>query len=438
MTNNHWKIGTELPKPEERVARGVLAFVAVLLVINFGAQLARAQAYKENILYSFNGPPDGFYPDSSLLRNASGDLYGVTDWGGSNSMCLYLDETGCGIVFKINGKGEETVLHVFSGPDGAQPAGEGLVRDAIGNFYGATFWGGNIGCSVVGLGCGTVFKLDTAGNESVLYSLAGGTAGAGAEAVVRDTAGNLYGAALWGGYLGKNCSPGQGCGVVFKVDRNGKETVLHKFGRKTTDGENPFDVVEDEDGNLYGTAIFGGNAGCGVVFEVTKTGKYKVLFNFSKNTGCYPQSVISYHAGVLYGTTYQGGDGVNCVGSLGCGVVYKLDTTGKETVLYSFAGGADGEFPDAGVVMDKAGTLYGSTYLGGAFGYGTLFMLTKNGTKMLLHSFMGSPNDGALPASSMVLDYAGNLYGTTYNGGAGSCYDGYMYGCGTVFKLSPQ
>jgi uncharacterized repeat protein (TIGR03803 family) len=221
-------------------------------------------------------------------------------------------------------------------------------------------------------------------------------------------------------------------GTVFMLDKTGKETVLYSFcSRKNCkDGANPYaGLVRDAAGNLYGTTWYGGTggckddygSGCGTVFKVDKTGKETVLYSFTKTRGTYPYAgLVVDAAGNLYGTTVKGG-------ASGHGTVFMLDKTGKETVLHSFSGVPDGAYPYAGLVRDAAGNLYGTTVNGGAHDYGTVFMLDKTGKETVLHSFTGTGGRGGNPYAGLIRDAAGNLYGTTSGGGHN--------GRGTVFKL---
>jgi uncharacterized repeat protein (TIGR03803 family) len=289
-----------------------------------------------------------------------------------------------------------------------------------------------------------VFRLDTTGKETVLYSFSGGTDGAEPYAgVVMDAAGNLYGSTDFGGNLNCNEWEGFGCGTVFKLNKADDETVLYSFGG-APDGAKPYaGVVMGAAGNLYSTTFNGGNvtcantSGCGTVFMLDITGKEKVLYNFSgAPDGANPEAgVVMDAAGNLYGTTFFGG-------ASGDGTVFKLDTAGKETVLYSFSGTPDGANPVGGLVMDVAGNLYSTTFNGGnvtctnASGCGTVFKLDTTGNETLLYMFSGGA-DGAYPTGGLVMDAAGNLYGTTFEGGDLSCMFANMgLGCGTVFKLT--
>ena len=264
---------------------------------------------------------------------------------------------------------------------------------------------------------------------TVLYSFKGAPDGALPVAgLVRDSAGNLYGTTYQGG--------ASDAGVVFKVDPTRQETVLYSF-TGGADGSAPFaGVIRDSAGNLYGTANGGGAFGAGVVFKVDASGEETVLYSFTGGLdGASPcGGLLRDRAGNLYGTTSYGGASND-------GVVFKLEPSGKEVVLHNFAGfPTDGETPTAGLIGDLAGNLYGTTLFGGSghcassnIGCGVIFKLTPSGAEIILHSFAGSPTDGANPVAGLIRDAAGSLYGTTeYGGSSAACGS---QGCGAVFGL---
>jgi uncharacterized repeat protein (TIGR03803 family) len=230
-----------------------------------------------------------------------------------------------------------------------------VILDAAGNLYGTLAYAGSTGA-------GEVYKLDAAGTLTVLYSFTGGADGGTPLAgLIRDSAGNLYGTAATGG---------TGLGVVFKLDSNGHETVLYSFAGGT-DGATPWaPVLSDAAGNLYGTTYMGGTANRGTVYKVDPAGQETILYSFTEglDAGSPQTGVVADSAGNLYGTTELGG-------SADRGTVYKVDPAGQETVLHSFTNGADGGYPLAGVVLDPAGNLYGTTRNGGKFSIGTVFQL---------------------------------------------------------------
>jgi uncharacterized repeat protein (TIGR03803 family) len=360
---------------------------------------------KETVLYNFTGGADGGEPQVGVIRDAQGNLYGTTLYGGGGDCPL-----GCGVVYKLDAIGQESVLHAFTGgADGANGyADPGLIRDAEGNLYGATSNGGGPASA------GVVFELDPAGQESVLYTFPGGSDGANPHAgVISDGTGNLYGTTYSGGPAS--------AGVVYQVDATGHETILYRF-TGGADGANPnAGAIRDSTGNLYGTTIYGG-IGYGVVYKLDTAGNETVLHTFTGGPdGAYPYAgVIRDSEGNLYGTASRGGP-------TNSGVVYKVGAAGDETVLYSFTGGPDGSGPQAGVIRDMAGNLYGTTVYGGASNAGVVYELHANGLETVLHSFTAGP-DGANPYAGLIGDSAGNLYGTTYFGGPSNA--------GVVYKVN--
>lgn len=318
-------------------------------------------------LYAFTGGADGGLPYAGLVQDAAGNLYGTTLLGGAY---------GGGVVFKLSRSGEETVLHDFAGGNDGWMPSTGLVRDAAGDLFGTTDGGGGTGCSY-GLGCGIVFELDPEGQETVLYSFSGGADGAHPySTLIEGPDGALYGTAFSGGDL--SCGQAYGCGTVFKVDMTGSLTVLHMFAGGT-DGANPEDgLIRDAKGNLYGTTSVGGVYFEGVIFRVSPSGKESVLYAFKgAPDGAQPQAgLILDSAGNFYGTTVYGGL-ATCTEGLapGCGVVFELSSTGQETVLHRFSGFGDGANPDAALIQGGPGTFYGTAVEGGAFGWGTFFVV---------------------------------------------------------------
>ena len=265
---------------------------------------------------------------------------------------------------------------------------------------------------------GTVFKVSKTGKETVLHSFTGSPDGAYPVAeLIRDTAGNLYGTTWKGG-------GSSGFGTVFKVSKTGKETVLYAF-TGTPDGANPeAGLVRDMAGNLYGTTSVGGAFTYGTVFKVGTTGKETVLHSFAGGDGAIPAytSLLMDTKGDLYGVTSEGG-------TPNKGVVYKLSTSGTLTLLHSFAGGTmDGCNPLGTPVMDTKGNVYGTTLECGSSGEGIVWKVSQTGTETVLHNFAGGSSDGQAPFAGVILDAKGNLYGDTYEGGAS--------GQGTVYKLS--
>lgn len=401
------------------VAVAALTLAAAVVPALVAAQPAHGEKFK--VLYTFQGGTDGSTPAGKLILDSSGNLYGTTVYSSGQYY-------GYGTVYKLDPTGNETVLYKFTGgADGGEPYG-GLVMDAAGNLYGSTMEGGYPGC---GDGCGVVFKLDPSENETVLYQFQGGTDGADPNGdLVRDNAGNLYGTAYW--------APYGGSGAVFKVDTKGTETVLHEFGG-LPDGASPLGgVFRDKNGNLFGTTIAGGGGpcwgGCGTVFKVSKTGKETIVYRFlASPDGAFPYAgLIPGTAGNFYGTTYNGGDtACNDLGP-GCGTVFEVSASGREKVLYRFHKSKKEAYPEGGLVRDASGNLYGTTagdlLFGQATLWGSVFKLDPQGKETVLHHFTGG-TDGCAPVASLTLDSAGNVYGTASGCGA--------YGDGVVFQITP-
>ena len=258
-----------------------------------------------------------------------------------------------------------------------------------------------------GDGYGVVFKLDSAGNETVLHIFEGGDGALPGAGLLRDASGNLYGTTYEGGDLG--------LGVVFKLDSAGNETVLHSFIAQDRDGEFPEGaLVGDRSGNLYGTTLQGGKHGLGTVFKLnTKSGREQTLYNFGGKDGENPEaSLLRDPMGNLYGTVTDGGTGH-------AGAIFKVDTAGTEALVYSFTGGSDGRTPSADLIHDAAGNFYGTTHNGGNFscyflGCGVVFKLDSAGALTPLYEFTGDL-DGGYPSAGVVRDAAGNLFGTAYS-----------------------
>lgn len=319
---------------------------------------------KETTLFRF-GPDSGLYPNGDLVADQNGNLYGTTQ-GGSAS---------CGVVFKVDKKGGGgSVLYAFQcSPDGAVP-GAGLTIDDAGNLYGTTYYGGIGHCFVLGEACGTVFKIDAGGKETQLYAFSddglGGFFPLARPSRTKD--GSLYGTTERGGQL--SCAKGKGCGVVFKLDSNGVETVLHKFagfgdGRVPQSG-----LIRGPDGNMYGVTPYGGDSRMGSIFKIDQAGNETVLYSFfGAGMGESPFGNLAFDAdGNIYGTTSYTYSDVR-----GYGIIFKLDKSGKLTVLYTFTGGVDGGYPN-GLIRDQSGNLYGTTRRGGhgRSCCGTVFMFT--------------------------------------------------------------
>jgi hypothetical protein len=366
------------------------AFLHTAILISFAllcGNLAIAQTV--TTLWSFSGT-DGHSPIAPVIFDSTGAIYGAATIGGSGHF---------GTVFQLEppqspgGAWTENVLYSFSGgPDGQQPGD--VVFGPKGSLFSTTYLGGSDNCY---MGCGTVFELTPPSNgggewtHTVLYDFLGGPDGQAPGNVKVGSGGALYGITPSGGPPSPPKCQDFGCGTVFQLSEQGgvwTKTILHTFSGEP-DGVGPnADIVFDSKGNIYGTTYNGGNSNYGIVFELS------------------PPQV-------------SGG-------------------AWTETILHSFTGGSDGGYPIGGLTVGPDGTIYGTgSYSGIANNSGTAFELTppsggSSWTYTLLHAFVGG-SDGATPATTMALDPAGNLYGTTWNGGSPACY----LGCGTIFRLSP-
>lgn len=312
-------------------------------------------------------------------------------------------------------------LYRFKGaPSGSGPTGILLDKGAI---YGTTVSGGS-------KTLGTFFVRSAAGGVKILYGFKGGNDGAEPDGSLLALGGTFYGTTQYGGP--------QGAGTVFAVTPSGKEHVVYAF-KGGSDGAGPLLAgLVVVNGKLYGTTNAGGDAsckhgdivGCGIVFELTTSGRERILHRFkNKPDGACPSGSLLAVGTTIYGTTNFGG-------KYGNGSVFSVATSGNEHVFYSFRGYPDGSMPFGGLT-EVNGSLYGTTTLGGAYqGAGTAFELTSSGKEHVLHSFEGTP-DGALPYATLTAA-GGTLYGTTELGGSAqkNCVGRGIVGCGTVFSVT--
>jgi uncharacterized repeat protein (TIGR03803 family) len=273
----------------------------------------------------------------------------------------------------------------FDGIHGSNPFFVSLVQGRNGNYYGSTKFGGR-GVCYFGNGCGAIFEVSPSGKLESLYSFCSPNSCASGEIplagllLARD--GNSYGTSWYGGSSGFPCS--QGCGTIYKIAK-GTVTTLYNFCTQTNcaDGGNPYAaLIEGSDGNFYGTTSVYGPFSGGTVFKITPGGQLTTIYTF-------------------------------CQQQFGC---------------------LDGEYPNAGVIQSSDGNLYGTTYYGGANGWGTVFKVTPKGALTVLHSFAGTPAEGGYPSAGLVQGADGNFYGTTLHGAANTCFEG----CGSVFKITPS
>lgn len=364
----------------------------LLFAILFLPVLTFAQTYTYSTLVSFpaTSAKSAVHPSAPII-DALGNLYGVFSNGGTY---------GGGTVFKVTPKGVLSLLYSFgaAATDGNYPLGT-LVRDSSGTLYGITVGGGRDGF-------GTIFKLTSAGKETTLYNILGGNYPL--QSMSRDSAGNLYGVdSAWPGW-------------VFELTRTGTYKIMYEFcsDNTCTDGYGPSGgPIVDREGNVYGVTSEGGEFFRGNVYKVTPAGVEAILYSFTGGTdGDYPTAKLTQDAtGNIYGVTANGG-------TYGYGTVYQVTPTGVETVLHSFSGGSDGNAPQSPIILDASGNLYGIA-AGGTKAYGIVYKLTPSGTKSVLYE-AGPAGLG----SGMVMDKSGNLYGTSWKGGRNHT--------GTVYKLT--
>jgi uncharacterized repeat protein (TIGR03803 family) len=401
----------------------------IALILSFAATAQGQNQFQ--VLHAFTGGSDGGGVWDSPAFDNKGNLYGTTSGGGTHN-----GGTVFALAPQANGEWSETVLHNFpSSPnDGGAPNG-GPMLDPSGNVYGTTTDGG-------AYNCGMVYELtpgDGGWTETVLYNFCAhpNDAGASGASLIMDSTGNLYGAAFFPFEVSPN------------LNGSWTETVLHVFTGENGDGYGAAaGLIMDSAGNLYGDTAHGGGLGgciifgCGTVYELRPVREAargvwseRILYRFGAFVGdgelpSFGQLAMD-RFGNLYGATSAGG-------SDGHGTVFKLSPTPAtptgewvETILHNFVGGASGLEPGGGVILDHAGNLYGTTIAGGSplCGCGVVYKLTPGPGGQwqytLLHTFVGS--DGAQPDANLTLGPDGNLYGTTATGGTG--------GAGVVFEI---
>jgi uncharacterized repeat protein (TIGR03803 family) len=368
----------------------------VVLAGSFAAVIPAAASHY-SVVYSFKGGADGAEPFSGLV-DVGGTLYGTTWVGGA---------PGDGTVFAVTPAGSEAVVYSFKGgADGVHPYA-GLLPMG-GSLYGTTETGGTNNL-------GTVFAVTPAGSETVLYSFRGDLDGSQPVGGLIKKGAALYGTTSTGGD-GSACGT-PGCGTVFKITTAGTETVVFRFGNYEPDAVAPLGTLIASDGELYGTTYNSDDSETplGAVFETTRKGSESVLHLFGSGTdGADPVGGLIDVNGTFYGTTESGGANEY-------GTVFSLTPAGVETVLYSFKGGKDDGAGPQAALIDVGGALYGTTGNGGRnnnYSYGTVFKITLDGQETVIHKFgpLKGP-DGSVPLSDLI-EVGGKLYGTTYGGGA--------------------
>ncbi len=350
-------------------------------------------------LHDFSGGSDGSQPIANLIQTSDTNFYGTSQGGGANDG---------GTVFRMTSAGAVTTLHDLGGTGNGYEPEAGVVRTSDGTLYGTTYRGGSSNL-------GTVFKIDSAGNTTVLHNFAGVAASDGSNpqgGLVHATDGKFYGTTVNGGT--------HDLGSVFRIDTSGTLTTLHSFA--DSDGTGPIaGLIQGTDGKLYGTTQYGGTNNLGTIFRIDTSGTFASLHSLAGSEGAYPAATLLQAAdGNFYGTTWAGGDNSQ-------GNVFKMTTALVVTSLYNFTGADDGNFP-FGSLVQSGSNFYGTTRNAGANGDGTVFELSSSGSLTTLHPFGGG--DGAGPLAGLIKATDGNFYGTTYSGGSG--------GKGTVFQMTPS
>ncbi|MBV8531830.1 MAG: hypothetical protein JO104_10965 [Candidatus Eremiobacteraeota bacterium] len=391
---------------------------------NRAAAIPPSGAY--TVLHTFRGSPrDGSIPNGDLI-NVNGTFYGTTQAGGPHHD---------GTVFSITPSGAYHVLYSFGDTrdDGAIPVGRLVALHGV--LYGTTSNGGS--CSGSGGTCGTIFSLSLGGAERVLYVFKGGSDGQWPSAGLTAMNGMLYGITSAGG-VRRYCKGyiTRGCGTVFVVTTSGAERIVYRFQGGHRDGSYPYGELLALDGKLFGTTLFGGDfercgQGCGTIFDVTPSGLERVLHRFDRTAqGSQPGPLIQLN-GTFYGTTYNGGAVCGPYGYTGCGTVFEATTAGAVKTVYEFKSAqSDGQNPES--IAAANGVLYGTTFAGGntcgvsgAYG-GVLFAVTTSGKKKPAYPF-SCYSDGIVPSPGL-LPFGDSLYGGTTRGGTD--------GNGTLFKFS--
>jgi uncharacterized repeat protein (TIGR03803 family) len=344
------------------------------------------------VLHNFAGSPDdGAGSGANVTLDGLGNIYGTTDYGGA---------TGNGTIFKLAPDGTQTLLHSFSGSDGAFP--DGAVTLFHGNLYGTASSGG-------ASGNGVLFKLTAKGKYKVLHEFSSTDGCFLRGNLIRDELGNFYGTGLFCGVNGD--------GTVYKYGFDGTFTVLHAFNG--SDGLYPeHGVVRDQAGNLYGVTAFGGTSDEGTVYKLASDGTLTTLHNFTgaADGGFLYGGLDIDSDGNLYGSTVDGG-------AHGFGTVFKLTPDGTLTTLYNFTGGADGASPEGDML--RAGKNLYSTASGGGSATcqcGVIYEIKSTGKERVLHTFLGSDGGGY---SAGLAHSHGIFYGTTASDGTNS--DGVVF-----------
>jgi uncharacterized repeat protein (TIGR03803 family) len=407
---------------------GLLEKACIVSTLCFATAIG-SPAQTLTTLHSFDGT-DGSGPNAALVQGTDGNFYGTTGGGGSDESCNA--GNGCGTIFEITPSGTLTTLQSFNGTNGFET--NGVVQGTDGKFYGTTRAGGSNESSEGG--AGTFFSIVPGDTLVTLYnfcSLPGCADGTGPSGLVQGTDGNFYGTTP--GYAAPDACSSTPCGTIFKITPSGTLTTLYTFGATVGTGWGPMaGLVQGSDGNFYGTTAYGGNecpgdqaVFCGTIFKITPAGALTQLYTFCAQPGCpdgsYPSGLVQGSDGDFYGAAAGGG-------AYGYGTVFKITPTGTFTTLHSF-NGVDGQAGfGSGVLQGTDGNFYGTTSQGGvgscpsdSYGCGTIFKMTPAGELITLYAFEGTATSGVFPNG--LLQAANGFYGTTFAGGTSS--DGMVF-----------
>jgi uncharacterized repeat protein (TIGR03803 family) len=361
-----------------------------LLLVTLAALMAAVPGHAQNyfVMYNFGtNQGDPVQPQPGLIaQGRDGNLYGATGRGGADQ---------AGTVFKITPSGELTVIYNFEFPfsSGAYPTG-GLTLADDGYLYGATQSGGTSNL-------GTIFKISTAGDLTVLHSFTGSDGSTPLSPPIQGTSGNFYGGTSDGGSNGN--------GTIYSMTRAGQVTSIFSFDQ--SNGSGPLAaLVQGTDGAFYGTTYGGGTSDQGTIFRITAEGEFTNWYMFDGTHGDAPSTqLVQGTDGSFYGTTDMGG-------SHNQGAIFNITTAGEISLLYSFSAVSErGYDPEGGLVLDGSGNLYGTAYMGADNNSGSIYRFSPQGQFQVLHEFNDA--EGSDPFQTLLADTTGQLYGDTYAGG---------------------
>jgi uncharacterized repeat protein (TIGR03803 family) len=360
----------------------VIRFASLSLICAL-ATTVYAQSYK--VLVYFNGKPSGPVAPGLIAQNRGGSLV-------TTSLDQSTDRRG--VAFRVKTSGDLTILHEFDTSHGSLPAG-GLTLGINGRFYGTTVSGGPYNR-------GSIFEMTSNGIVETLHEFTSAADGNPQAPPIQSLSGDFYGTTY-----GNDRDPNGPPGTIYKVNSSGNYTLLHTF--TGPDGANPFAPLVQDATNywFYGAAEHGGSYYKGTIFRIGSNGEFEVLYKFDLTHGRFPVALIQASDGNFYGMARAGG-------SYDAGVIFRMTPSHQVTVLHTFTGGSDGQEPLGGFLQGSDGYLYGTTSEGGASGFGVLFRISTTGKFTVLHNFEQSTGSGPV---ALMQHTNGFLYGETNGGG---------------------